>query len=378
MAQGTPPTIKDQILAERAALEQQRQQGIEMAQSNLPTEYAGGGIVAFDDGGEVEHFDGGGSAFSEDLGRLKDWYKEKMAASAKGITEPMQDVKNYFTVPRQSPRDVDAQPGGLYGQPSGSNMPPAAPAAPVDNLTVDRSKPGPGTQPTSLLNKVTGGPDTKTDTGGIDEIIKQAIGDIKGLGKENAEARKDAKNMALLQAGLGIMGGTSPFAAVNFKGALPAAQAYQEEMRGIRGDEAKQLGQIAALNLKGAELKQELKKLGITEEYYRAHYPLLAAQAGYYTQRGAGVGGIGGAISSPTALKMRQDYKGFLANPASSPVFSSLDKQTQKFLTKADPSSASYQQAYQVFKNKLDNDFMSDVQFMRAVGNKRSDLSSLE
>jgi hypothetical protein len=175
------------------------------------------------------------------------------------------------------------------------------------------------------------------------------------------------------------MGGTSPFAAVNFKGAMPALQGYQEEMRGIRADENKRLGQIAALNLKGAELKQELKKLGVTEEYYRAHYPLLTAQAGYYTQRGAGLGGIsGGAISSPTALKMRQDYKGYLANPASSPVFSSLDKQTQKFLTKADPSSASYQQAYQVFKNKLDNDFMSDVQFMRAVGNKRSDLSSLE
>jgi hypothetical protein len=376
MAQGTPPTIKDQILAERAALEQQRQQGIEMAQSNLPTEYAGGGIIAFDDGGEVEHFDEGGSAFSEDLGRLKDWYKGKVAASVKGITEPMQDVKNYFTVPRQSPRDADAQPGGFYQ--TGTNQPAAAPTAPTNDLTVIRDNKGPGTKPSSLLENVTGGPEQKTDTGGIDEIIKQAVGDIKGLSKDNAEARKQAKLMGMLQAGLGIMGGTSPFAAANFKGAMPGIQAYQEEMRGIRSDEAKQIGQLAALNLKGAELKQELKKLGITEAHYRDQAKLLAAQANYYNQRGAGIGGIGGAISSPTALKMRQDYKGYLANPTSSPVFSSLDKQTQKFLTKADPSSASYQQAYQVFKNKLDNDFMSDVQFMRAVGNKRSDLSSLE
>jgi hypothetical protein len=373
MAQGTPPTVKDQILAERAALDQQ--QGIEMAQSNLPTEYAGGGIIAFDDGGEVEHFDRGGSAFSEDLSKLKDWYKEKAAASALGIAQPLSDIKNYFTVPRQSPRDADAQPGGLYGN-NTNQASPAAPAAPADNLTVIRDNKGPGSN-TPAAAPTAPALDTK-DAGGIDEIIKQSIGDIKGLSKDNADARKQAKLMGMLQAGLGIMGGTSPFAAANFKGAMPGIQAYQEEMRDIRGNEAKQIGQIAALNLKGAELKQELKKMGITEAHYREQAKLLAAQANYYNQRGAGIGGAGGSISSPTALKMRQDYKAYLANPVSSPVFKSLDKQTQKFLEKADPNTASYQQAYQVFKNKLDNDFMSDVQFMRAVGNKRSDLSSLD
>jgi hypothetical protein len=380
MGQPKPPTVKDQILAERDALEQQRQQGIEMAQSNLPTEYAGGGIIAFDNGGEVEHFDEGGSAFSEDLGKLKDWYKEKAAASIKGITEPMQGIKNYFTTPRQAATDADAQPGGLYG--NGTNQPTtlATPAAPQDNLQVIRDNKGPGTKPSSPLEVTTGAPATKTDTGGIDEIIKQSIGDIKGLASENADARKQAKLMGMLGAGLGIMGGTSPFAGVNFKGAMPALQGYQEEMRGIRADEAKQLGQIAALNLKGAELKQELKKMGITEEYYKAHAPLFAAQAAAYRAKASGAGGAGnfGSISSPTALQMMQDYKGALANPTSSPVFKTLDKQTQKFLTKADPSTASYQEAYKVFKDKLDNDFRGDVQFVRAVGNKRSDLSSLE
>jgi hypothetical protein len=373
MAQGKPPTVKDQILAERAALDQQ--QGIEMAQSNLPTTYAGGGIIAFDDGGEVEHFDQGGSAFSEDLGKLKDWYKERIGASVKGVAEPLSSIKNYFTVPRQSPRDADAQPGGFYG--SGSNVPPVpAPAAPADNLTVIRDNKGPGSNAPAAA-PTTPAVDTK-DSGGIDEIIKQAVGDIKGLGKDNADARKQAKLMGMLQAGLGIMGGTSPFAAANFKGAMPGIQAYQEEMRDIRSNEAKQIGQIAALNLKGAELKQELKKLGITEKHYNEQAKLMAAQAAAYRAKASGVGIAGGSISSPTALKMRQDYKAYLANPVSSPVFKSLDKQTQKFLEKADPNTASYQQAYQVFKNKLDNDFMSDVQFMRAVGNKRSDLSSLE
>jgi hypothetical protein len=213
---------------------------------------------------------------------------------------------------------------------------------------------------------------------GIDDLIRQSIGDIRTSGQASKDARKEAKLMAMLQAGLGIMGGTSPFAAANFKGAMPGIQAYQEEMRDIRGNEAKQIGQLAALNLKGAELKQELKKLGITEAHYREQAKLMAAQAAAYRAKASGAGIAGGSISSPTALKMRQDYKAYLANPVSSPVFKSLDKQTQKFLEKADPNTASYQQAYQVFKNKLDNDFMSDVQFMRAVGNKRSDLSSLE
>jgi hypothetical protein len=78
MAQGTPPTIKDQIIAEAQQL-----QGIDNAQSNLPTEYAGGGIVAFngEEGSQVESK----SAFGEDLGKLKDWYKGRIAASVKGV-----------------------------------------------------------------------------------------------------------------------------------------------------------------------------------------------------------------------------------------------------------------------------------------------------
>jgi hypothetical protein len=48
MAQGTRDTIKEQILAEAEQL-----QGIDNAPSNLPTEYAGGGIVAFQEGGST-------------------------------------------------------------------------------------------------------------------------------------------------------------------------------------------------------------------------------------------------------------------------------------------------------------------------------------
>jgi hypothetical protein len=352
MAQGTPPTIKDQILAERAALDQQRQQGIEMAQSNLPTEYAGGGIIAFDDGGEVEHFEAGGSAFSEDLSKLKDWYKEKAAASIKGITEPIQDVKNYFTVPRQSPRDADAQPGGFYQ--TGTNQPPseAAPGTPALAKPRILDDKGPGTKSASNLDILTGGPAQKTDTGGIDEIIKQSIADIKEGNKSNADARKEAKLMGLLGAGLGIMGGTSPYAAANFKGALPALQGYQEEMRGIRSDEAKAIAQISALNLKGAELKQELKKMGITEEYYKAHAPLFAAQAKYYSQRGTGGSAGLGSVPFGEFRKLKEEYNGYYANPktlVNAPFAQYFDQSIINGL-KAKEGSPSYISAMQAAK----------------------------
>jgi hypothetical protein len=379
MAQGTPPTIKDQILAEAQQL-----QGIDNAQSNLPTEYAGGGIVAFDNGGEVDSDgvarfqEGGRSRFVEGLSELfnPDTNASYLMPFNISPIKKLKEMGSYFTTPRQSPRDPDAQPGGYYG--SGSNVPPEPPAAkPADTMTVERSKPTGDAKP-SIMNEPAAKPASDMGAGGIDDLIRQSIGDIKASGQASKDARKEAKLMAMLQAGLGIMGGTSPFAAANFKGAMPALQGYQEEMRGIRGDEAKQIAQIAALNLKGAELKQELNKLGITEAHYREQAKLMAAQAAAYRAKAAGAGITGGAISSPTALKMRQDYRGYLSNPVSSPVFKSLDKQTQTYLEKANPSTASYKEAYKVFKNKLDAEFMGDVQFLRTVGNKRSDLSSLE
>ena len=366
MAQGTPPTVKDQILAERAALDQQRQQGIEMAQSNLPTEYAGGGIIAFDDGGEVDSDgiarfqEGGRSAFMEDIDRFRNWAKEPGINEA--LITKMKEAGSYFTTPRQSPRDADAQPGGLYS--TGTNQPAeAAPTLDKPRILDDK---GPGKKPASNLEVLTGAPEMKTDTSGIDEILKQAVGDIKGLSKDNAEARKQAKLMGMLQAGLGIMGGTSPFAAVNAKGALPGIQSYQEEMRAIRGDEAKQLGQIAALNLKGIELKQELKKLGISEQHYKDWRDVYMAKA----NRPTGTAGMG-SVSSSAVQKELDSLEGFKANPATAPFFKQLPQDVQLALTKTKPGSASYNRGLELF-NQYGNQYVQGrLNTMRAYGAKQ-------
>jgi hypothetical protein len=153
--------------------------------------------------------------------------------------------------------------------------------------------------------------------GGIDELIRQSIGDLKASKESSKDARKEARLMAMLQAGLGIMSGTSPYAAANVKGALPALQGYQEEMRGIRSDENKQIAQIAALGLKGAELKNELKKLGITKEYYDSQIRRNDAYAKYLAGgKGGGAGKASyGSIPFKDLREVEAQYAGYLQNP---------------------------------------------------------------
>jgi hypothetical protein len=120
MAQGTPPTVKDQILAEAQQL-----QGIDNAPSNLPTEYAGGGIVAFSDGGStMSGFETESDSGALALDELRRKEAEKRSyASMLGYTKPE-------TAPAATP---------------------AAAPAPKDDLTVIRGKPAGDAKP-SIMN----------------------------------------------------------------------------------------------------------------------------------------------------------------------------------------------------------------------------------
>lgn len=327
MAQGTPPTVKDQILAEAQQL-----QGIDNAQSNLPTEYAGGGIVAFSQGGGTM----GGFETESDSGALaldeirRQEAEKRSYASMFGYT-PKAAAQTTPATPADKP--ALAKPTFVDDVPK-NQSPAAAPAT------------APAAAPTS--------PALDTSGSGIDDLIRQISGDMRTSKDASKDARKEAKLMAMLQAGLGIMGGTSQYAAANFKGAIPALQGYQEEMRGIRGEESKQIAQLAALNLKGAELKQELNKLGITKERYdsqnkedAARIGLMGSQSRYYDlfkgRTGAGAAGLGGAIPPNVFDTVSQRYEGYRANPLTSPVFNSLPLEVQKgFKQGYKPGTTSY------------------------------------
>jgi len=344
MAQGTPPTVKEQILAEAQQL-----QGIDNAQSNLPTEYAGGGIVAFQEGGSTMGGFDMGSGTSETRARpVIDEY----------VIDPMTGEKLFSGY-----------------APKRASTPAAAPTAKPD--TGIKILPNEPKAKPSIMNAPAAPAAPASDTGasGIDDLIRQTIGDIKAGGERNKDARKEAKLMAMLQAGLGIMSGTSPYAAANVKGALPALQGYQEELRGLRGDEAKQIAQIAALNLKGAELKNELKKLGISEELYKA-------QAKYYTARAnAPIGGasrLGGVVPPNVSRQVVQEYKGYATNPTQAPFFSSLPKDVRTGLTKYKPGTESYNRSMEIFKQYANKEMMNELNFYGSLNFRRSPTTSLE
>jgi hypothetical protein len=317
MAQGTPPTVKDQIVAEAQQL-----QGIDNAQSNLPTEYAGGGIVAFQAGGSTM---GGFETENDPTAMALDEIRVREAQRKAAPTKPDTGIKILPNEPK--------------AKPSIMNAPAAAPASDMG-------------------------------AGGIDDLIRQSIGDIRSSGQASKDARKEAKLMAMLQAGLGIMGGTSPFAAVNAKGAIPALQGYQEEMRGIRSDENKQIAQIAALNLKGAELKNELNKLGITKERYDSQNKVDAARAKYLLGGGARGTSLGGAVPPNVSRQVMQEYKGYAANPKAAPFFSSLPKDVQTGLTKYKPGTESYNRSMDVFRQYANREMMNELNFYGSLNRR--------
>ena len=207
--------------------------------------------------------------------------------------------------------------------------------------------------------------DTDMGEGGIDDLIRQSIGDIRSSKEASKDARKEAKLMAMLQAGLGIMSGTSPYAAANVKGAIPALKGYQEEIRGIRSDENKQIAQIAALNLKGAELKTTLKKLGITKERYDAQNKLDEARAKYFL---GGKGSSAGTANIPPAVydKVDQRYQAYRTNPMTSPVFASLPPEVQaNFRQGYKPGTKSYENLMNVYDKFADahmNQYLNKMQ----------------
>lgn len=104
----------------------------------------------------------------------------------------------------------------------------------------------------------------ETGTSAIDEYAKI----LKQQGEDATKARQEAKYMRLLEAGLGIMGGTSPYALTNIgQGAIGAAKGYGEDIKGFRAEERERAKTLGALGM-------EKEKLAITKQHYDNLYNL--------------------------------------------------------------------------------------------------------
>lgn len=99
-------------------------------------------------------------------------------------------------------------------------------------------------------------------------------------------ARDEAKWARLMEAGLNIMGGESPYAFSNIgKGAAAAARGYGEDVKGLRAEERDRIKQLASLGAKREELGLKEREVGTMEKYRKDIADLERQKIGILAQR---------------------------------------------------------------------------------------------
>ena len=91
-----------------------------------------------------------------------------------------------------------------------------------------------------------------------------------------ATERENARNMALLQAGLAIAGGTSPHFAQNLAGAIPAIQGYQTQVTNLRKEGRDELK--AQFDLAKADVEAQYHQGMLTEHQRKTALDYLSNQ----------------------------------------------------------------------------------------------------
>jgi hypothetical protein len=398
-----PQVPPEQSIGSQTLASAEPSQGIDTAQSNLPTQMAGGGIVAFDDGGEVESYANkgyveptdysapyGGNRYTDPnfdsilkgyqaaLPGIIQKYKRGMDLSdtEKGAVQFLKKndaipatLESFFTAEPVVPVGLNA----ITPIPSPAVVPPKTPAAPPKKDTGiiihDDKKAAP---PADAIPTTQAPAEDYLKT--LIEGSKKDRQDLKDLilGDEGERAKDRTIDLytQALKAGFKMMSGTSPYAAANVG---PAGEEFATGIAGVlskeRDEKTKRVGQLVALGLKGQELDAELAKLGVTKDYYDAHKKLFEAQAYHYRHptSTAGLGSVAGNVVQSELDRI----EGYRAKPTSAPFFTSLPLDVQTALAKTDPKSASYQRAMEVFNTKANEYANRRLGIMRAYGAKQ-------
>jgi len=324
---GQPPVQNEPPIAEQVM---QEAQGLPGLSTNLPQEYAGGGIVAFDEGGPVERFQVGGVSGD---GGLKAAQQAVIQARERlrpfGMVQRMRDPEGYkaavsaVTAAEAAARASEPQAATFNPSmqvipernvpPESWKRPTAAEAAPAPVTPVTPTAPRPGIDtlrtppplaapapapvapppmptlgmppgPTNLQRAETAAADMRGLSAMEEQYANQRIQDLRGqlTGKPfeeykqrlEGEARQsgadkaDAKNMALIKAGLAMMAGTSQHALQNIgQGAMVGVADWQsatKDFRKAERDRGKELALIeqAERAESRGDIKEQMTLLG--------------------------------------------------------------------------------------------------------------------
>jgi hypothetical protein len=314
--QGGAP-IAQQVMAQAA----QDSQGVESLASNLPESYAGGGIIAFEEGGPVERFQVGNLV--RDPSETFEQYRQRVLqqdaqnkeaqqaqenqareaerqrrlaergpifpaspfvnrAPITPTTTPAAVNKDLGPVPGTTEKDVlGGRPtGGITALPGAGRRPvaPVAPAAPVNVAPLGQgplAMPAPPTGKSAedfARNQFTGLGErsdarlaTLTAAQDANKMEGKAFDGLKKtLEEEAAQAgieKSDAKNMAIFKAGLAMMSGTSRNALENIgRGAMVGAEDYQKAAADLKKADKERQKQFAAIEeARRAEDRDDIK-----------------------------------------------------------------------------------------------------------------------
>ena len=222
--------------------------GLDMNEDMYSQGMAAGGIVAFDQGGGVN---------TEDpLNQLSGLDIEGMGADQARIESLMaarklKEDRERFNFLKQNAPETAAKM--LAANPS---LNPEAAKAVVaakpeaQPLKDDKKKLTAPPAPAPAVNP-------NQPPAGTMDPFESVMAYIKGDAAERAAARKDAKNMAMLETGLAMYGGDSPYANVNIgQAGARGARSYGERVSGLRKEEREVGKGLAEVGLKKYELGQ--------------------------------------------------------------------------------------------------------------------------
>jgi hypothetical protein len=332
--------------------------------------------------------------------------------SAKQPTPKMGSFMD-FLIPSYNPPPAAPSAASVAAPPGEASYTPSPTAAkpggdiiihPTDNSGIRGAAPAPALDPSikallDNINKSTSAAPAVDSGAGIDAKLKQYFDMIHGSANDDDKEREQAGLLRVIQGGLDVAGGTSPFFGVNASKASQAVQGYAQDLAALDANKEKRIQQLVALGLTGEQLKMEASKLGISQQELEqgkqklgltaalipsevalrgAQTGLAGAQAGYYGRKSGTTGTAGlGSVPASAYLKLQQEYRGYEADPKSAPFFSKLPADAQMSLTKLSPTSSSYQKSMEVFRQAAKEDMGKELQTIRILGAKTNPFASL-
>ena len=355
-------------------------QGIAGAGQQVPAG-AGGGIVAFNKGGQVQRFFEGGTNIPLVSPELTSWIPAGVKDWASGVgdkfSNAISNVGNVQAVKEKLQAIKEANPTAPTPDSLGrtsANMEEPKEKRDYSGIEVHSNKPAaPPSAPKEIASLDTF--DTTKQTNDVTSMINNWSNMLMGQYNQDNSGKNFWKGV--MSAGAGMAAGTSPYGRVNIGAGLQqgvGAWGQAEEKDAERKD--KLLGQMMSLGLSGSQLKMEAAKLGISQKELQLKAPLYAAQAKYYGNKSSAANVAStrvGSVPAKDALALKDKYTALALNPKADPAFYAALPKNVKDLLKASEGTKSYESGMSEVRKIASQQFRDDIRYVKEMGAKSPD-----